>query len=184
MPTPSWFRIAYLSFLSQPDGDRLVYRQIRRQRAQRILELGIGDGRRARRMIEVARCHAPPGDVCYTGLDLFEARISADGPGMTLKLAHRHLGATGARIRLVPGNPFSALAQTANVLGQVDIIVVSSLLEPQSLAKAWFYVPRLLHERSQVFLQERKPGNVCTTRPVDRSEIATFAASAVGLRAA
>jgi len=136
-------------------------------------------------MIEVARRHAPPGEIHYTGLDLFEARTSADGPGMTLKLAHRHLGTTGARIRLVPGNPFSALARIANVLGPLDIIVVSSGLEPRSLFKAWFYVPRLLHERSRVFLQERQPGDVsCTTRPVDRSEIAAFAASAAGRRAA
>ena len=98
MPPTSRLRVFYLSYFSNPAGDRLIYRTIRRQKVRTILELGIGFGQRAVRMIEIAGCYHPIREVRFTGVDLFEARSSADGPGVTLKMAHRLLNATGARI--------------------------------------------------------------------------------------
>ena len=69
----------YLSHFSTPASDRLVYRTICRLRAGKILELGIGAGRRAMRMIDVARHCNPIGQVQFTAIDPFEARSTADG---------------------------------------------------------------------------------------------------------
>lgn len=147
-------RRLYLAYLSKPSGDRPVFRFLRKQRVNKILELGIGTGHRTLRMLELAAGVQQAEAVAYTGVDLFESRSSADGPGLTLKRAHQQLRASGARVRLVPGDPFSALARTANELGAVDLIVISADQEPQSLARAWFYFPRLLHAKTHVFLEE------------------------------
>ncbi|MBN2477071.1 MAG: hypothetical protein JXB62_20860 [Pirellulales bacterium] len=135
-------------------------------------------------MIEVACWNRVPSAVRYTAIDLFEARTAVDGPGVSIKKAHRLLSATGARIRLVPGDPFIGLAEAANTLGQVDLIVVSSRLDPRALARAWFYVPRLLHLRSQVFLETSKPAGRQSIRLLDRSEINDLVIAATVRKAA
>ncbi len=184
LATTSSLRVFYLSHLSSPAADRPIYRAIRCQRVRKILELGIADGRRAMRMIDLAARYHLPEEIQFTGLDLFEDRTSADGPGVTLKMAHRLLKATGARVRLIPGDPFAGLSQVANSLGQVDLIVTSPRIDPRSLARAWFYVPRLLHQRSQVFQGGILPGGEPTLRLLAHSEIDSLAAAAATQRAA
>ncbi|HVC93099.1 MAG TPA: class I SAM-dependent methyltransferase [Pirellulales bacterium] len=184
-------RLAYLAYFSQPASDRTIYRSIRKHRVRKILELGIGTGRRTMRMLEtvdrgnVAGLACVTGPVSYTGIDLFEMRSSAQPPGLSLKLAHRQLRSTGAKVRLVPGDPFEALARSANEIGSCDLIVISSDQERASLAKAWFYFPRMLHAATQVFLEDCGEASEGTTfRPLPHAEINRLAAAATARRAA
>ena len=95
--------------------------------------------------------------VSYTGIDLFES--SPDGKArLSLKTAHCLLQASGVRVRLVPGDPFAALSRAANSIGPCDLIVISADQRGESLDRAWFYVPRLLHAASQLFFGERGEG--------------------------
>ena len=185
MSVTSQLKLFYLTYLSKPPENRLLYRDIHRRRVRKILELGIGAGQRAVRMIEVARLHAPAVQISYTGIDLFEARSAADGPGVTLKLAHRLLKATGVRIQLLPGDPLSALSRAANDLAGTDLVVISSRLDALSLARAWFYVPRLLHDGSLVFVEHpHSGGGGAIYERLSRDEIDRLAAAATARRAA
>jgi hypothetical protein len=147
----------YLSRLSSPRAERLLYRTIRQGKVSTIVEIGVGDGSRAARMIAVAQRYTRLGTVRYTGIDLFEDR-PAGVVGPTLKGMHKRLSASGARIRLVPGDPFSALARAANDLTGTDLVVVCSGHDVDCLAKAWFYVPRLLHPQSRVLIEHASTG--------------------------
>jgi hypothetical protein len=180
----SRLRAFYLCYLSTPAGDHPIYRAICRHQVRRILELGIGTGQRAARMIELAGLFHPLPQLEFSGVDRFESRSAADGPGVSLKMAHRLLGRSGARIQLIPGDPCTALARSANRLGPFDLVVISARLDPQSLARAWFYVPRLLHEHTQVFQERLPPGGGTCSLPVAADEIRTLAAAAVLRRAA
>jgi len=176
LPKPSSLRCFYLSYFSHPKGDRALYREIRRRPVQKILELGLGIGRRAVRMIEVASRYVPLEGIDYAGIDPFEARTASDGPGVTLKMAHRLLRSTGARIRLVPGEPFVGLANVANELSNVDLVVISAHQHPQSVAWAWFYLPRLLHRDARVFIERFGPDGISRQmQPIDRAEIERLA---------
>jgi hypothetical protein len=135
-------------------------------------------------MIEAASLCVPLDEIRYTGVDRFEDRTAADGPGVTLKMAHRLLRATGARIRLVPGDLPDALARSANSLGDTDLVILSARHCRASLDRAWFYLPRLLHADSRVFLEEALPGGRMRVRPVEPAEIAERAAAAASRRAA
>ncbi len=135
-------------------------------------------------MIEAAARYHAREAIRFTGVDLFESRTSADGPGVSLKLAHRRLGSTGAKVLLVPGDPSSALARAANAIGQIDLMVVSSRLDPQSLAESWFWVPRMLHPDTVIFLEDNQPGGRKTLRPVDHTEIEAWAGTHMRRRAA
>jgi hypothetical protein len=172
-------RCLYFAYLSQPDGERTLYRGIRRQRARSILELGIGRGQRARRMIEVAQfCH-PHEQVRYAGVDAFEARPNDAPAGLTLKQAHQLLKPTSARVQLIPGDPYSALARTANALGTLDVIVIAADMSDEQLERAWFYMPRLLHAGTQIWREclDAASGK-SLFQPLPRASIETLAKAA------
>jgi hypothetical protein len=178
-------RFLYLSYLSKPATDRAVYRVIRKQRFRKIVELGIRTGQRAARMIEVARLQFPPNQIHYTGIDLFEARGSSDGPVTTLKGAYRRLARTGARVQLLPGDPFVALARAANTLGGSQLVLISAGHEPDSLARAWFYVPRMLSKDAYVLIEGASgPEGELAIRRVAREQIDRLADAASVRRAA
>lgn len=176
-----FFRSLYLRYFSQPKADRALYKLLKKQPMRKILELGIGTGERTLRVLE----HCPASDeTSYTGIDMFEARQNGDGPGLSLKSAHKLLSASGAKVRLVPGDPMGALSRSANAIGKQDLIVISADQDRESLAKAWFYVPRLLTETTTVLLEEKHDGE-SSLRTVPHDEIATLAQPpAKGRRAA
>lgn len=176
-------RQLYLAWFSQPAGERFIYRHIRRARAHRLLELGVGTTLRSQRMIETA-ARAQGQRVEFTGVDLFELRPQTGAEGVSLRLAHRQLAKTGARVRLVPGDPLSALSRVANGLGPQDLVLISADQDRDSLAAAWFYVPRLLTPATQVYLEEAAEGHAATWRLLSHEEIATLAAPKRQRRAA
>jgi hypothetical protein len=206
----SHLRLSYLCHLSKPAADRPIYRAIRRQRALKIVELGIGDGRRALRMIQVARLACPGQDILYVGIDPFEDRRGAgfvvpasagcptpssmvrepaeagttNSPKLTLKAAHQLLRGAGVRVQLLPGNPPDTLARAANSLGKVDLLIVPAELDSPSLARVWFFVPRMLHQSSLVFVGRVLDDGQTAVRIKPREEIDALAAAGVSRRAA
>ena len=185
MSVTSRIRFLYLSQFSKPIVDRSVYRAIRRRRIRRIVEIGVGTGQRAVRMIEVARLNAAVGDIRYAGIDLFEDRPRPLGQKLTLRAAHRLLRPTGARIRLVPGDPFAALSRVANTLTGTELVVISASQVPANLARAWFYVPRMLTRDSLVLMEQRSGvAGEFVLRPIARDEIDQLARGATLRRAA
>ncbi len=135
-------------------------------------------------MIETASHVSRPGEVYYTGIDLFESRVAQEN-GLTLKAAHQKLAPTGAHIRLVPGDAFSAIARIANSLQGLDLVVISGDQPAEALNRAWFYFPRMLHGQSQVFLQKPcQPGQSAPYDRVSTVDIAAWASPAQRRRAA
>jgi hypothetical protein len=143
----------YLAYLSKPVADRVIYRKIQKLRAGHLVGIGLGDGDRARKMIQLAARCSRRRQVQFTGIDLFELR-PASLPRLSLKAAHRLLSPLGASVKLVPGDPFSALATTANSLLDTDLVVIGADQDRVSIERAWFYVPRMLHTESLVLVEE------------------------------
>ena len=145
-----------LANFSRPASDRCLYRTIGKNRVASIVEIGIGWGQRALRLIEVAACSGH--QVRYTGIDEFESRRSDAAQGLTLKQAYQTLRQTPAAIQLVPGDPLAALTRAANSLTGTDLLVVSLDVQAEALARAWRYVPRMLHRGSLVYVEEACSG--------------------------
>jgi hypothetical protein len=146
-------RQAYLCYLSKPKANRPVYRAVFNAHAKNILEMGVGDGQQALRWIEVAKIASPGEEIRYVGLDPFEGRSPADGPGLSFKDAHQLLRGQGVNVKLVPGDPAESLIRTANSLGKIDILLLPSSLDTPECSRLWFFIPRLLHENSLVFVE-------------------------------
>jgi hypothetical protein len=192
LPITSRLRLLYLCYFSKPVFDRPIYRAIRRCHARKIVEVGVGDGRRAVRMIEVAHRASPTMDVHYVGMDPFETRSEPDGRGLSLKAAHqllsgkrgRHSSPAGVRVQLVPGNPADGLIRMANSLGKIDLLIVPAEFDSAVHARLWYFVPRMLHERSLVFIEASMPDGQRSLRLKPRGEIDQLAWLASGRRVA
>ncbi len=149
MSAAARLKYLHLAYFSKPVADRVIYRAIAKLRPRSIVEIGMGTALRAQRMIAVAARYRPQDRIHYTGIDLFEAGHG----GLSLKSAYRDLMASGGRIKLVPGDPFSALAQVANSLSVTDLLVIGGGHDGPSLERAWFYVPRMLGGDARVYVQ-------------------------------
>jgi hypothetical protein len=169
----------FLACLSKPAGERHLYRDIRRRRVCRIVALGLSV-RRAARMIAVAQSCGPA--VWYTAIDRFDLRQPVPLP---LKEAYRQLQASGARLRLVPGDPLTALSRVANDLLGTQLVVVSADQPGDLLEAAWFYVPRMLAAGARVCVEVRDAaGGETTWRWLDRAAVEALAAPCARRRAA
>jgi hypothetical protein len=159
----SRLRSLQLAHFSKPIGDRPLYRAIATGKVRSILEIGLGPTVRSLRMIELAQRLAAGDAIRYVAIDLFEGRPKSSAPGLSLKEAHRVLKATGAKLQLIPGDPASALARSANSLQKIDLILIAAHHDEASMARAWFYLPRMLATHSAVYLEESAAGAEPTT---------------------
>lgn len=173
MSIASGLRYFYLAWFSHPKSERTIYRQIKRQRTSSILELGMGDCQRSIRMLQVA---SQGQAVRYTAIDQFEMRPEQHGAPLSLKEAHRRVRQTNAQSRLLPGDAYTVLSRLANGLGTFDLVVISAHQNDDALARAWFYVPRILHERSVVLVESPASESTASTfRVMPRNEIEALA---------
>ncbi len=167
MPAASFAQAVHLTTFCTPKCDRTLYRRVKRTKPRRIVELGIGDASRAARLLHLAARYHPGTTIEYTGIDLFETRPL--GKSLSVKQAYHRLSRTGASVRLVPGDAGPALIRTANALTEMDLVVID--LGDDDLAKVWFYLPRMLHDKTTIARYELrgqqknlvwlKPRDVC-----------------------
>ncbi len=174
-------RYLYLSYLSKPAGDRILFRALRRHRVRKILEIGIGTTDRTLRMVRLAERLAAGDTVRYSAVDLFEARPKTV-EALSLKEAHRLLKTTTAHSQLIPGEPAPALSRTANSLPGLDLVLISAAHDEASLAGAWFYLPRMLHDGSVVLRETAGEAGLNEWRRLKWSKIRELAS--VGRRRA
>jgi hypothetical protein len=143
--TMTWTRFA------RPACDQALYRRIQRCSPTKIVEFGIGDLARTQRVISLAQRFKPTEDeerIQYCGIDLFE--MSDQESPLKLKQTHNTLARSGAKVRLVPGDLTSALARTANVLPETDLLIVSDSQSREDLEKVFHFLPRMLHPESSI----------------------------------
>ena len=175
-------RTLYLLYFSKPKGERKLFRAIRTRPIRSIVELGIGSAGRTPRILEVAGWRAASDPLRYTGIDLFEARD--DRTGLTLKQTHARLQLPRVQVRLVPGDPLSALQRMANSLTGTDLLLIAADQDRQSLARAWRWVPRMLSPEAFVFIEEPAEGSAETQwRQITLDEVQRLAALAVPAQA-
>lgn len=168
VPAAGFLRFQYLSWFAKPVATRSIFWSMRKTKPRTIVQLGIGTGELSVNLLDVALRFQP--EVRFTGVDLFEGRADSQS-GLALKTAHQLLAARGAKVKLVPGEPFPVLSRVANTLVGTDMLLISADQDQQSLEQAWFFVPRMLHAQSKI-LWEETSGNYRTLSPIDIDQLA------------
>jgi hypothetical protein len=149
-------RSLYLLYFSKPAAERALLRAVRTRPIRSLVELGIGRAERTHRILEIASWKAGSSPLRYTGIDLFEARPSGR-PRFPLKHAFATLKRPQVQMQLVPGDAAAALKRVANSLTGTDLLLISADHDPQSLARAWTWIPRMLTPASRIFVEEAGP---------------------------
>jgi len=172
-------RTVWLTRLSQPAGERVLHRHVLRTPPRRVLEIGLGTLVRGERLLGALAARLPGGELQYVGIDRFEGREPGDPPGVSLKEAHKRLRAL-ARVQLVPGNVDTALSRVCNQLPAFDLVLVAAGHDERHLARAWFFLPRLVHPATTVYVESAAGG---PWNMLPRSKLDDLAARAVLRRA-
>lgn len=176
-------RYVYLTLLSKPREDRQLYRLAKRLRATKIVELGVGSLERSLNLISVCQRYSPEAKISFTGLDWFEERPAGCEP-LSLIQTHRKLTAAGAAPRLMPGGPAAAFPAVANSLLGADLVLISAEADDEALAPSWFFLPRILHERSIVLRASHSGEAPSRWVEIPRGEIKARAPAPADRRAA
>jgi hypothetical protein len=71
------------------------------------------------------------------------------------------------------------LPRMANMLGKVDILILPCEVETSASARFWFFVPRLLHENTLVFVERVSDDGQPEMRLKPHEEILALAAPPV-----
>jgi hypothetical protein len=158
MKPVSSLRFFHWTTLAKPACDRAIYKRIKRAKARSIVEIGLGDGSRAERVIQAAQKFGAGKSVKYTGIDLFDGRPTEE-PSLKLIEMHKRLSTCGVKPQLVPGELSSAVRRIANSHTRTDILIISAGYDADALETSWFFVPRMLHAGSTVMIQDKTEGN-------------------------
>ena len=160
-----FFRYFKLCRFSQPTHHRALYRGVATDNVRRIVEIGVGNGERTSHLIASILRQHDASDVRYAGIDLFEAGGDASIP---LKEFHAKLKPFKINLRVVPGVAATALQRTANDLRGTDWVIISGDQPTESIDAAWHFLPRMLHQKSKVWMEtpERNRFDVLTARDV------------------
>lgn len=153
MSAGSLIRSTWLLYFSQPAPDRFLYKAVKGKSIKSVVEIGIGNGLRTQRVLEVLAWNGANLPLKYTGVDLFEARPQSQ-PGLALKQAFHDLRRPDVQVKLVPGDPYDALVRAANGLAGTDLLIISADQDRASLERAWTYMPRMLHAGSLIFQED------------------------------
>ncbi|HTQ39939.1 MAG TPA: hypothetical protein VMJ32_13000 [Pirellulales bacterium] len=182
MSAASGLKVFCWCWLSCPKSDRTLYRLVRKHKPHKIMLLGLGDAVRPQRMISLAQRYHPAEQIHFAGIDPFDARPAA-APPLSLKAAHQFLRPTGSKIHLFPGSPHEALERAANTLHGIELALISTDQNAESLARAWFSLNRLLTPQAFVLREEMCDDQPRLT-PLSRAEIDRLAATAAPRRRA
>lgn len=154
----SKLRLWSLCLFSRPAEDRVLYKHAIKEKPQSIVEMGLASIARSQTLIQIAQ-QSTTTEVRYQGIDLFEGREKPVA-GLTLRDAHRSLSATGAKVRVLPGECQMTITRQANQIGAVDFLIITNPTTSSEFENCWFYLPRMLTERGKLFLRHIGSGEL------------------------
>lgn len=123
----NFFQTFYLTHFSEPKDEQILYRHIKQHRPHVLLECGIQRGERMLNMLRLARkVSTNRDDLEYVCTDPFEGRTEEDGPGLSLRKAHKLLSKMGIRHRCIPAPAETGVALISRSVKNVDLLVLAT----------------------------------------------------------
>lgn len=159
MSRPTWLQKIYWTRFAKPIEERELFKQLVSHPISSILEIGVGDGQRMRRISKLVQPAAGCEMVRYIGTDEFES--ARDGKRhLSLKQAHQLAGQLGFKASLIPGDVNSAVPRVAHKLGASDMLVIDGGIDPAAplVSQLGSWLNRLAHSRS-IVLACQQPGS-------------------------
>lgn len=136
----------------------IIYSWIKRNKASKIMEIGVANGNNAKLMIEVAK-QGSSKKVSYFGFDLFEEdrpkeEFQGERGGFSKQRIMKKLRSTGADINLFKGNTRETLPHQVDKLPKMDLIFIDGGHSFKTVKNDWKYSKRLVKKDSAIFFDD------------------------------
>lgn len=119
----SWLQKVYWKHLAKPTSERELVRFVLSTPVESILEIGMGNGERAARLLDlISKTQARPIQR-YVGLDEFEGASDAR-EHLKLIAAHRLFTERGLKATLFPGTPANSLLRLTHNVQACDLVII------------------------------------------------------------
>lgn len=158
----TWFQRVYWTRFSKPLSERELVRQLIAKPITSLLEIGVGDGGRMKRIAQLVQLTADTERLRYVGVDEFEA--AKDGRAhLSLKVAHQLASQCDFKATLIPGDLKSAIPRVAHKIGASDLVVIDGGLDPHDMSASVItpWLNRIAHPES-IILTCAQAGQVLT----------------------
>lgn len=152
MGLADWWYTFRKTRMSKPAEERAMYQATQGRQFRSVLEVGVGDGSRALRLVDWLQRQAD-GEIRYAAIDMFEA-----GEGPALKSFHAQMGSVGAKPLPIPGTLASGLPRVAHTLGAVDLVLFSFDIPELTGVVTQNFLPRIIESKSVVLLTDDESG--------------------------
>jgi hypothetical protein len=147
----TWFQRVYWTHFSKPLAERELVRQLIAKPIASLLEIGVGNGSRMKRLAQLVHLTPDAERLRYIGVDEFEA--TTDGrPHLSLKVAHQVATQCDFKATLIPGDLKSAIPRVAHKIGASDLVIIDGGLDPNDPASSVItpWLNRIAHPTSTI----------------------------------
>lgn len=131
----NFFQRLHLTRFSAPVDERAIYRHILQTCPITLVECGIQRGERMLNMLRLVEYRRrslrdsnslETEDFLYVCTDPFEGRTEIDGPGLSLRKAHKLLSRFNLKHRCLPGPGEMGIAQISRSVKDIDLAVLAT----------------------------------------------------------
>lgn len=172
----NWFQRFYWQRMAKPVAERELFRQLLAKPIASVLEVGVGNGERMKRIAQLVQLAPNSTQLRYAGVDGFES--AQDGTEhLTLKRAHQLATQLGLKASLIPGDLKTAMPRVAHKIGASDLVIVDGnfdMAKPLS-GPVGQWLHHITHSSSVVLAAQHR-GGILVTVPVPEQRVATSAA--------
>ena len=161
MSRQSWLQKIYWSRFAKPAEERALFKFLIDHPISSVLEIGVGDGARMRRLAQLVNLASQTEQLRYIGIDEFESAQDG-GRHLTLKQAHQLTSQLGFKASLIPGNVQSAIPRVAHKMGTSDLVIINGGLDLDYplVGHIGGWINRIAHSRSTVIASTRPGGEL------------------------
>ena len=124
---------------------------IRKNQVQKIMEIGVHNGRNARQMVEVAKESISPEEIEYYGFDYFKNE-------RRMEEAKDNLSKTGCIFSLFKGGSADVLPSVVDNLPRMDVIFIDGGHDYETINSDWENSRKLMKEDTAVFFHNYNYG--------------------------
>jgi hypothetical protein len=148
----TWFQRVYWTRFSKPLSERELVRHLIATPLTSLLEVGVGDGSRLKRLAQIVQLSPGTERLRYVGVDEFEA-AKDELHHLSLKTAHQLAAQLNFKATLIPGDLKSAIPRVAHKIGASDLIIVDGGLDPAqpNVGPVAAWLNHIANDRSVIF---------------------------------
>lgn len=164
--------IKLYDWLSMPKRYSYIFKIINEIKPINIMEIGTWNGKKAKKMIAIAKKYNNFKAITYYGFDIFEnmtdEKFTVEVAKMppSQKKVEEALKKTGINIKLYKGDTIYVLPKVIKILPKMDFIFIDGGHSVKTIINDWNYAKELMHVKTVVIFDDYWNRNDAGAKPI------------------